>query len=54
MFPNDNTAKHIHNNKIKNETNVVYLEFLIKRPNKIPVIEDSIEFNKANPKFAYY
>lgn len=35
---------------MKNDTNVVYLEFLINKPNNIPVIDDSTEFSNANPK----
>lgn len=50
LLPKDKTAKHIHKSNIKNDTNVVYLEFLINRPNNIPVIDDSMEFNNANPK----
>lgn len=50
LLPNDNTAKHIHNNNIKNDTNTVFLEFYINNPNNTPVIDDSNAFNNENPK----
>lgn len=52
--PIDKILKHIQNNMRKNDIKIVYLTFLISKPNSVPVTADSNKFKYNNPKLLCY